>query len=64
MKNLFIVCNLEENYGMTVYDSKEEFVENFKYMFEIDNFEDLIEEMKGEYEVFEVKGDFEVDYLN
>ncbi len=64
MKNLFIVCNLEENYGMTVYDSKEEFVENFKYMFEIDNFEDLVEEMKGEYEVFEVKGDFEVDYLN
>ena len=64
MKNLFIVCNLEENYGMTVYDSKEEFVENFKYMFEIDNFEDLIEEMKGEYEVFEVRGDFEVDYLN
>jgi hypothetical protein len=64
MKNLFIVCNLEENYGMTVYDSKEEFVENFKYMFEIDNFEDLIIEMKGEYEVFEVKGDFEVDYLN
>ena len=49
---------------MTVYDSKEEFVENFKYMFEIDNFEDLIIEMKGEYEVFEVKGDFEVDYLN
>ena len=64
MKSLFIVCNLEENYGMTVYDSKEEFVENFKYMFEIDNFEDLVEEMKGEYEVFEVKGDFEVDYLN
>jgi hypothetical protein len=64
MKNLFIVCNLEENYGMTVYDSKEEFVENFKYMFEIDNFEDLIIEMKGEYEVFEVRGDFEVDYLN
>jgi hypothetical protein len=63
MKNLFIVCNLEENYGMTTYDSKEEFVENFKYMFEIDNFEDLIVEMKGEYEVFEVKGDFEVDYL-
>ena len=35
MKSLFIVCNLEENYGMTVYDSKEEFVENFKYMFEM-----------------------------
>ena len=32
MKSLFIVCNLEENYGMTVYDSKEEFVENFKWL--------------------------------
>jgi hypothetical protein len=64
MESKFIVCNLEENYGMVVFDSKEEFVENFRYMFEIDNFEDLVIEMEGEYEIFEVVGNFELKFLN
>jgi hypothetical protein len=63
MKSKFIVCYLEENYGMTVYDSKEELVEQFRYMFEVDNFEDLLVEMEGEYEVIEIKGECELKFI-
>jgi hypothetical protein len=63
MKSKFIVCYLEENYGMTVYDSKEELVEQFRYMFEVDNFEDLLIEMEGEYEVIEIKGECELKFI-
>jgi hypothetical protein len=63
MKSKFIVCYLDENYGMTVYDSKEEFVEQFRYMFEVDNFEDLLVEMEGEYEVIEIKGECELEFI-
>jgi hypothetical protein len=59
----YLVCYLEENYGMTVYDSKEEFVEQFRYMFEVDNFEDLLVEMEGEYEVIEIKGECELKFI-
>ena len=62
-KSKFICCYLEENFGMTVYNSKEEFVEQFRYMFEVDNFEDLLVEMEGEYEVIEIKGDCELDFI-
>ena len=63
MKSKFIVCYLEENYGMTVYDSKEELVEQFRYMFEVDNFEDLLIEMEGEYDVIEIKGECELKFI-
>ena len=63
MKSKFICCYLEENYGMTVYDSKEELIEQFKYMFEVDNFEDLLIEMEGIYEVIEIKGDCELKFI-
>ncbi len=32
-KSKFICCYLEENFGMTVYNSKEEFVENFAILY-------------------------------
>ena len=63
MKSKFICCYLEENYGMTVYDSKEELVEQFRDMFDVDNFEDLLVEMKGEYEVIEIKGECELKFI-
>ena len=62
-KSKFICCYLEENFGMTVYDSKEELVEQFRYMFEVDNFEDLLVEMEGEYEVIEIKGECELKFI-
>jgi hypothetical protein len=63
MKSKFIVCYLDENYGMTVYNSKEELVEQFGDMFDVDNFEDLLVEMKGEYEVIEIKGECELKFI-
>ena len=63
MKSKFICCYLEENYGMTVYDSKEELVEQFRDMFDVDNFEVLLVEIKGEYEVIEIKGECELKFI-
>jgi hypothetical protein len=64
-KSKFICCYLEENFGMTVYNSKEEFVENFSYMFELFDFDELVNEMKldGSYEIIEIKGDCELDFI-
>ena len=63
MKSKFICCYLEENFGMSIYDSKEEFVENFSEMYGVETFEELVEEMKGDYEVIEIKGEFEFKYI-
>lgn len=63
MKSKFICCYLEESYGMSVYDSKEEFVENFSDMYGVETFEELIEVMSGDYEVIEVKGECELKYV-
>jgi len=64
-KSKFICCYLEENFGMTVYNSKEEFVENFSYMFELFDFDELINEMRldGSYEIIEIKGNCELDFI-
>jgi hypothetical protein len=59
----FICCYLEENYGMTVYDSKEELIENFSGMYEIETFEELIIEMKGDYEVIEIEDDCKIKFI-
>jgi hypothetical protein len=62
----FICCYLEENYGMTLYNSKEEFVEQFEDEFgdgEGCTFEELLVEMKGIFEVIEVKDNGEVEYI-
>jgi len=63
MKSKFICCYLEENYGMTVYNSKEELVEHFSDMFGIETFEEMLVEMKGTYEVIEIKGDCELNFI-
>ena len=59
----FICCYLEENYGMSVYDSKEELLENFGEMFEVETFEELIVAMQGIYEVIEIKGEFDIEFI-
>ena len=59
----FICCYLEENFGMSVYDSKEELLENFRGMYEIETFEELIIEMKGDHEVIEIEGDCKVKFI-
>jgi len=59
----FICCYLEENYGMSVYDSKEELLENLGDVFEVETFEELIVRVQDIYEIIEVKGDFELKFI-
>jgi hypothetical protein len=63
MKCKFICCYLEENYGMSVYDSKEELLENLGDVFEVETFEELIVKVQDIYEIIEVKGDFELKFI-
>ena len=63
MKNKFICCYLEENYGMSIYDSKEELLENLGDVFEVETFEELIVKVQDIYEIIEVKGDFELKFI-
>jgi hypothetical protein len=63
MKSKFICCYLEENYGMSVYDSKEELLEGFGDMFEVETFEELIVAMQGIYEVIEIKGKCDIEFI-
>jgi hypothetical protein len=48
---------------MSVLDSKEELLENFGDMFEVETFEELIVAMQGIYEVIEIKGDFDIEFI-
>ena len=59
----FICCYLEENYGMSVYDSKEELLENLGDVFGAETFEELIVKVQDIYEIIEVKGDFELKFI-
>jgi hypothetical protein len=59
----FICCYLEENYGMSIYDSKEELLENLGDVFEVETFEELIVKVQDIYEIIEVKGDFELKFI-
>jgi hypothetical protein len=63
MKSKFICCYLEENYGMSVYDSKEELLENLGDVFGVETFEELIVRVQDIYEIIEVKGDFELKFI-
>jgi hypothetical protein len=59
----FICCYLEENYGMSIYDSKEELLENLGDVFGVETFEELIVKVQDIYEIIEVKGDFELKFI-
>ena len=63
MKGKFICCYLEENYVMSVYESKEELLENFGEMYDVETFDELIEAMKGDYEVIEIESVSELKYI-
>jgi hypothetical protein len=63
MKSKFICCYLEENYGMSIYDSKEELLENLGDVFGAETFEELIVKVQDIYEIIEVKGDFELKFI-
>jgi hypothetical protein len=59
----YLKVDLEDCYGISLCDTKEEVIEGCGYDVDEITFEELVEEMKGVYEIIEVKGDFELKWL-
>ena len=59
----YLKVDLQENYGISLCDTKEEVIEGCGYDVDEITFEDLLVEMEGVYEIVEVKGDFELKWL-
>jgi hypothetical protein len=59
----YLKVDLEDCYGISLCDTKEEVIEGCGYDVDEITFEELIEEMKGVYEIIEVKGEFELKWL-
>jgi hypothetical protein len=59
----YLKVDLEDCYGVSLCDTKEEVIEGCGYDVDEITFEELIEEMKGVYEIIEVKGEFELKWL-
>jgi hypothetical protein len=59
----YLKVDLENCYGISLCDTKEEVIEGCGYDVDEITFEELVEEMKGVYEIIEVKGEFELKWL-
>jgi hypothetical protein len=59
----YLKVDLQDCYGISLCDTKEEVIEGCGYDVDEITFEELIEEMKGVYEIIEVKGEFELKWL-
>ena len=59
----YLKVDLENCYGITFCDTKEEVIEGCGYDVDEITFEDLLIEIKGVYEIVEIKGDFELRWL-
>ena len=59
----YLKVDLQENYGISLCNTKEEVIEGCGYDVDEITFEELLVEMEGVYEIVEVKGDFELKWL-
>jgi hypothetical protein len=59
----YLKVDLQENYGISLCNTKEEVIEGCGYDVDETTFEDLLVDMEGVYEIIEVKGDFELKWL-
>jgi hypothetical protein len=59
----YLKVDLQENYGISLCDTKEEVIEGCGYDVDEITFEELLVKIEGEYEIVEVKGDFELKWL-
>ena len=59
----YLKVDLQECYGISLCDTKEEVIEGCGYDVDEITFEDLLVRMVGVYEIVEVKGDFELRWL-
>lgn len=59
----YLKVDLENCYGISYCDTKEEVIEGCGYNVNEITFEELLVEVKGVFEIVEVKGDFELKWL-
>ena len=59
----YLKVDLENCYGISYCDTKNEVIEGCGYNVDEITFEELLEKIKGVYEIVEVKGDFELKWL-
>jgi hypothetical protein len=60
----YLKVDLEDCYGISLCDTKEEVIEGCGYDVDEITFEELLEEMKGIYEIVEITGDFKIKMIN
>jgi hypothetical protein len=59
----YLKVDLENCYGISLCDTKEEVIEGCGYDVDEITFEELLIEINGSYEIVEVKGDFELNWI-
>ena len=59
----YLKVDLQDCYGISLCDTKEEVIEGCGYDVDEITFEELLEKIKGVYEIVEVKGDFKLRWL-
>ena len=59
----YLIVDLQNCYGISLCDSKDELFESCGYDVDEVTFEQLCEQVSGEYEIVEVKGDFELKWV-
>ena len=59
----YLKVDLQECYGISLCDTKEEVIEGCGYDVDEITFEDLLVRMVGVYEIVEVTGDFKLKWL-
>ena len=59
----YLKVDLQNCYGISLCDSKDELFESCGYDVDEVTFEQLCEQVSGEYEIVEVKGDFELKWV-
>ena len=59
----YLKVDLNNCYGISLCDTKDEVIEGCGYSVDEITFEELLLEIEGMYEIVEVKGDFELKWL-
>jgi hypothetical protein len=59
----YLKVDLENCYGISLCNTKEEVIEGCGYDVDEITFEELLVEIEGVYEIVEVKGDFKLRWL-
>jgi hypothetical protein len=59
----YLIVDLQNCYGISLCDTKDEVFESCGYDVDEVTFEQLCEQVSGEYEIVEVKGNFELKWV-